>query len=160
MDELVEYLERNRALYTREALTRQLIEAGHDPADVEAAWARIDVDEGRPPGTADRRNQAALIVAIAYLGTLAVFFAGYTDAERYPYGGTLAPWVLAVVLFIPGIVGFARARQNERLRHATAGALLPALAVPLAFLVGLSGLCIATYPPYQGAFQPPAVEDQ
>ena len=159
MDELVDYLRRNRASYTREALTRQLLDAGHDPAAVEDAWARLELGDAVLPGTADRRNQAALIVAIAYLGTLAVFFAGYTDAERYRHGGTLAPWVLAVVLFVPGIVGFARARQNERLRHATAGALLPALAVPLAFLVGLSGLCIATYPPYQGAFQPPVVED-
>jgi hypothetical protein len=42
MNEIDAYLAENRDRYTREALTNVLREAGHDPADIEAAWARLD----------------------------------------------------------------------------------------------------------------------
>ena len=62
MNELDDYLRANRDAFTREALTRRLVDEGHDPAEVEAAWTRIKVgdaidrpgpsspDEGRASG--------------------------------------------------------------------------------------------------------------
>jgi hypothetical protein len=37
-----EYIRSNRATYTREAIRAQLVNAGHDPADVDAAWDRVE----------------------------------------------------------------------------------------------------------------------
>lgn len=40
--ELVAYIRENRDRYTREAITRHLVGAGHAPEDVEAAWAAVE----------------------------------------------------------------------------------------------------------------------
>jgi hypothetical protein len=37
-----EYIRSNRATYTREAIRAQLVSAGHDLADVDAAWDRVE----------------------------------------------------------------------------------------------------------------------
>ena len=47
MNEIDAYLAENRDRYTREALTKVLREAGHDPADIEAAWARLEAPAAR-----------------------------------------------------------------------------------------------------------------
>ena len=39
---ILRYISANRDTYTREAITRQLIEAGHDPAEIEQAWESIE----------------------------------------------------------------------------------------------------------------------
>jgi hypothetical protein len=37
-----EYIRSNRAIYTREAREARLLRAGYDPADIDAAWDRVE----------------------------------------------------------------------------------------------------------------------
>src|SRR6266508_4221530 len=51
-DELERYIREHRATYTREALTKELIDAGHDPSAISAAWASVEAGDqstGEPP---------------------------------------------------------------------------------------------------------------
>jgi hypothetical protein len=55
--DVVRYIRDNRPIYTREAIRRRLIEAGHAEADIDAAWAAVEADEpppapGGPPAAA------------------------------------------------------------------------------------------------------------
>jgi hypothetical protein len=47
--DLIRYIRDNRPIYTREAIRRRLIEAGHAEADVDAAWAAVEADAPPPP---------------------------------------------------------------------------------------------------------------
>jgi hypothetical protein len=83
VNELDEYLRANRDSFTREALTRRLIDEGHDPAEVEAAWARVKVGDGaaatpiegppRRPGIGTFLLMGAVVVGYGYVGAFGVF---------------------------------------------------------------------------------------
>jgi hypothetical protein len=39
------YIRQNRDIYTQEAIDRALVDAGYDPADIQAAWAAIESEQ-------------------------------------------------------------------------------------------------------------------
>jgi hypothetical protein len=47
--DIIRYIRENRPIYTREAIRRRLLEAGHSEADIDAAWAAVETDEPAPP---------------------------------------------------------------------------------------------------------------
>ena len=47
---IADFIRDNRRRYTREAIRQQLIEAGHDPAAIDATWAALDAPD--PDATA------------------------------------------------------------------------------------------------------------
>jgi hypothetical protein len=46
---VLDYIRANRGTYTREAIRRALLEAGHDEVAIDAAWAELDHEQ--PPAT-------------------------------------------------------------------------------------------------------------
>jgi hypothetical protein len=48
--DLIQYIRQNRDIYTREAIDRQLLNAGYNPADVEAAWNAVEAESPLQPG--------------------------------------------------------------------------------------------------------------
>jgi hypothetical protein len=64
-DPIEDYIRANRAGHPREALTEQLVAAGHDRAAVEAAWKRLSIPAGEEepaPLLGQSSNQAGVIV--------------------------------------------------------------------------------------------------
>jgi hypothetical protein len=97
-----DYIRQNHDRYTREAVRDQLLAAGHDPAAIDAAWARVD--EGRPAATPlgwrPGWREYLLLLVVGAIGA-AIVWAGE------PYGaGMIAPVAYAVIL----TVGFGAAK--------------------------------------------------
>src|SRR5918998_4279177 len=42
---IADYIRENRGRYTREAIRQQLIDAGHDPKEIDATWAVLDAPD-------------------------------------------------------------------------------------------------------------------
>jgi hypothetical protein len=142
--DIVAYLRANSGRYTREALDARLTAAGHPPEAVASAWSVV-LAEDSAAGLRDRRGQTAGIIALAYVVTwllvtvLAIIPSG---------GGTYSPvallaGILAVALFIPGIIAVAIARSTGWLRRADAGRVVAFAFVPLLILFALAGSCVS-----------------
>src|SRR4051812_618619 len=64
--DVVGYLRRNAVRYTRDALDKQLIAAGHPPEAIAAAWAALEAEDDAA-GRRDRRRETAAIIGGSYL---------------------------------------------------------------------------------------------
>ena len=142
--DMVAYIRTNSSRYTRDALDQRLVAAGHSPETIAAAWSVVE-SEDTQAGRKDRRGQTAGIIALAYFVTwllvtlLAIIPSG---------GGTYSPvvllaGVLAVALFIPGIIAVAIARSTGWLRRADVGRVVAFAIVPMLILFALAGTCVS-----------------
>ena len=142
--DLVAYLRANSGRYTREALTQRMAVAGHPPEAIAAAWAAIEVEDDAA-GVRDRRGQTAAIIAGAYFVTwllvlvLAIIPSG---------GGVYSPiallaGVLAVALFVPGIIAVALAKSTGWLRRASVSRVVAFSFLPLLILFAIAGTCVS-----------------
>jgi hypothetical protein len=142
--EILDYIRANWTRYTREALTKQLVDAGHDRAAVDEAWQAVvaEAEAAAGPNPWPRFWRAfgltALVGAVLIVvGWSQVSFFGST-------GGIIlaALLVYGVALLVPFIVGAAIVGFSRPRVSATTLAGM-ALWVPI-ILVGLSaGTCIA-----------------
>lgn len=142
--EIEAYLREHGATYTSDALRKELIAAGHDPADVDAAireWesARAGEATAAAAGTADQRTfrNGALGLHVGALVAvfLIVIILNGTDALGYAVIG-------AVVLAILLAVGLAISYLIGRALLPRTGAAV-ALVVPLISAFALGGTCLA-----------------
>jgi hypothetical protein len=143
------YIRSARLEYTREAIDDRLRAAGYADDDVAEAWRRV-LAEDQAAGLADRRGLASRIVMLSYVGFW-LFYAvasAVTPGRGYLDFRGLAVIVLGFVLLVPMLVGIATVRRSRRLRLATSGAVLSAIAAPIVLLVGIGGVCLAAYPPF------------
>jgi hypothetical protein len=158
MNDLDEYLRANRDAFTREALTRRLVEAGHDPAAVEASWARIQEEESgagpraagppRRPGIGTFLLILAVVVGYGYvtfLGFGGIGFMAYygpTPATGANPVATLLEAVYAIAMLLG--LGYSVRRLYRAPSLGTGDlAIGSALAISVAVLVGINGACIA-----------------
>ncbi len=143
--DLVAYLRANSSRYTREALDPRLaVAAGHPPEAIAAAWARSS-PRTSAAGARDRRgrrpgsSRGAYVVTWLLVTVLAILPSG---------GGTYSPvallaGILAVALFIPGIIAVAIARSAGWLRRAGVGRVVAFAFVPMLILFALAGTCVS-----------------
>ena len=154
MNELDEYLRANRDAYTRDALTQRLVEEGHAPADVEAAWARIEerplsqwgpgeAPVHPPHGTVGIGTWAlALVAVLAYGG--AIVAAVFTIS----YGGAVSILMIAyVIAMLVGLVYSARRLVVAPTRGTGWAPIWGAVGLAFVIFVGLSGACLAALGP-------------
>ena len=141
--DVVAYLRANSTRYTREALDARLAAAGHPPEAVAAAWSVVQ-SEDSAAGRRDRRGQTAGIIALAYIGTwLLVTFLVIAPSNAAYDSGPILAGILAVALFIPGIIAVAIARSTGWLRRAGVGRVVAFSFVPMLILFALAGTCVS-----------------
>ena len=147
-----EYIRANRRTYTREAIRQQLIEAGHDPAAIDATWEMLHAPDPDEAGVAGEgfwgRFFLVLLginVAVLLLVALGTGMLGNLPA----YGVVLI--VLAVALGIGALIswGIVAAVGPEKLGRTTA--MVVGAVVPAVFAVLIGGTCYALI----GAIGPP-----
>jgi hypothetical protein len=135
--EIKQYLDEHGATYTRDALRRSLVDAGHDPAAVDAALHEWEARATNPASATDRRRfwrwafglHAAVLVLIAIASLVIGSFA-------------TGSWGLLIVLAVALLIGFGISgligRGAVQGRGLTAALVLPAIS---ALLIG--GSCLA-----------------
>ncbi len=142
--DIAAYLRANGTRYTREALDQRLLEQGHSPEAIAAAWATVEAEDAAA-GRRDRRGQTTAIIGIAYVATwLLVTLLAIVPSG----GGTYSPvallaGVLAVALFIPGIIAIVIARSTGWLRRADTGRVVAFALVPMLILFAIAGTCVS-----------------
>ncbi|MEX0626984.1 MAG: hypothetical protein WD402_10600 [Chloroflexota bacterium] len=136
--EIETYLREHGATYTTESLRKQLIGAGHDPDEVDAALRESEA--WRAPQLAEARGSRSrfwwsvfgLHLAVLVGVSVWVFTRNYTYA---PFAAVILGLMLLGGLGISGLIG--------RMLQPRTG-LMAALIVPLISALGLGGLCLAT----------------
>jgi heme A synthase len=143
-DPIVEYIRANRTSYTRDAMRDRLIDAGHDPAAVDAALeADAKAATARPPSSWVEQNLrlvTALLVVAAYVG-MWIVFALLTNWDAPGYV-TVTTWVFAAVLGLFGIVSLVYVGMTKRLTAGGEAAIVGAMIIPIVLLLILAGLCV------------------
>jgi hypothetical protein len=134
-DEIVEYIRRNRATYTKEALTQKLLEAGHSQFAIDAAFAAAERGETAPGP--DRRAPVAILIVVAYVATWLALVALTPMATR-TYG--IGPFILAVTLTVAALFSLWLIAASRALRSGQY--LAWAAVISVAMLVGVAGLCV------------------
>lgn len=154
MNELDDYLRANRGAYTREALTQRLREQGHDPADIEAAWARIEngPSAGRVPSAerVDAPAGRAGIGTALLIGLAVVVYGGailLAGAATTNGGGISVLMIVYIVAMLFGLVRSVRQLLSAPRRGSGIGPIWAAFGVAFVIFVGLSGACLVALGP-------------
>jgi hypothetical protein len=144
VNEIEEYIRANRQRYTRDAVTEQLRASGHDSAEIEAAWARVEAATPTvPPATAGPGTTLlAVLLGLGY--AFAIVAAGFAAF----LGGAVTVLMIAymVAMIAGGIWSIGRVMRAPSLREG-ASAIALAAGVSVVVFIGLSGTCFALLGP-------------
>ena len=134
--QILRYITDNRDTYTREVITRRLIEAGHDPAEIEQAWESIE------PRIVPR-SEGGLPEDIAFWFTVYVVVLYGLTFVVYALGiGELAI-ILGIFLLLGAMISTRMVRSSTAVAKGAASGLLIAALIPFVLLVIIAGLCTA-----------------
>ena len=159
-DYLDKYLAEHHERYTREALTKELIEAGNDPAAVEAAWARLAPSAEAaapnaglwPPGSAESGERGIGSSAGSVLATIVIvcaYGASILAAGAAAFfGGAVTVLMIAYVIAMGAGLVYSL-RRLDRATSARDGAEGVGIVFVISVLIfiGLSGTCFVLLGP-------------
>ncbi len=140
---IADYITANRRKYTRQAIRQQLIDAGHDPAEVDRTWAALEAKD--PDAVIGERfwGRFALIV-IGINVAVFLLVAVLTGMLAYIAAGAMVlPVIFAVILGIGALIawGIVALTGPDKMGHTTA--LVVGISVPLLFALLIGGSCYA-----------------
>jgi hypothetical protein len=148
-----DFISKNRKKYTREAITQQLIEAGHDPADVDATWAALDTPDPDEAGLAGEGFWSRFFLFLVGLNVGVFLLVGLTTGmfQNLAGGGGVLAGVFAVALGIGALIawGIVAAVGPDKMGRTTATII--GAVIPLVFALLIGGSCFAL----AGAIGPP-----
>lgn len=142
--EIVRYIEEHREVYTREAIDRNLREAGYDPAEMAEAWRSIEASATKRE--VSRRFWVVFLIYIAGLYGMTFVLSDYWLEVRASLGealnsGTL--WIVSMSLLIAAVVSILLVWGSRKAAFAAVNVFLVAILVPFVFVVVISGLCLS-----------------
>ena len=145
--EIARYIVENRGTYTRDAIRRQLVDAGHDPAEIDETWRALESGEARV--TLSRRFWLGFLTYVILLyGLTFLAFEYVSTLSEDTYGvGTM---ILFLMLVVGLIISVALVHRNRPVMLGLAGGLLTAILLPFVVLVIISGLCVVVARPSFG----------
>jgi len=107
MTDPIEYISANRDRYTREAITEQLVKAGHDPGSIKDAWARSDAAVESAAYPAGRPRYGLVALVLLALGGLVTFVIW---SDLYAAGGFIATLSYVITGLVTMGIGIALTR--------------------------------------------------
>ena len=140
---IADFIRDNRRRYTREAIRQQLIEAGHDPAEIDATWAALDApDPDEAAGEGFWGRFWLFLVGLNVAIFLLVVFATNMIASL-TQGSFVLAIVLAIALAIGALIawGIVAATGPTKLGRTTA--MVVGGVIPLIFALLIGGSCYA-----------------
>jgi len=149
-DYLDTYLAEHQEQYTREALTQVLLDAGHDPEAIAAAWERLERSHSSATPSAPAPGPGRGPTFLTVFGTIVVVLAYGVSIvaalAAIAVGGAVSVLMVAyVAAMIAGLV--YSVRRITRTPSAGTSEVAIALAISVAIFVGLSGTCFVLLGP-------------
>lgn len=136
--EIDRYLDEHGATYTREALRKGLLEAGHDPVAIDAAIHEWQARRTGGSGSDDRRTFRRWAILL-HLGALVATLAGLVLLKGADAAGTILLGV--AVLAVAMLIGWAISSMIGRALLGSGTTI--ALIVPAISALALGGTCFA-----------------
>ena len=136
--EIRQYLEEHGREYTPEATRRALVEAGHDPAEVDAALSEWRDELGRPPTDARTRRSFEMWAAGIHAAVFVLLVLAFTVGGVMGAYGIIAVSIVLVVLFIGWLISAVIGR-----RLLPGSGLGVALIAPVVSALLIGGTCLA-----------------
>jgi hypothetical protein len=147
---IADFIRANRKRYTREAIRQQLVEAGHDPADIDATWEMLHAPDPDEAGVAGEGFWGRFWLYLIGLN-VAVFLLVVLSTGALAFGGVVLAIVLAIALGIGALIswGIVAATGPAKMGRTTAMVIGGVIPLIFAFLIG--GTCYGLV----GSFGPP-----
>jgi hypothetical protein len=147
---IADYIRANRARYTRDAIRRQLLAAGHDPAEIDRTWAILDTpDADDVAGEGFWRRFAVILIGVN-IGIFLVI--GLLTGMLSNVGASAVLLVIfAVVLAIGALIAWGVVALTGPAKMSPTTATVIGSAIPLFFALLVGGSCYAL----AGAIGPP-----
>jgi hypothetical protein len=147
---IADFIRDNRKRYTREAIRQQLVDAGHNPADIDATWEMLhapDPDEAAVAGQGFWGRFWLYLIGL----NVAVFLLVVLSTGALAFGGVVLAIVLAIALGIGALIswGIVAATGPAKMGRTTAMVIGGVIPLIFAFLIG--GTCYGLL----GSFGPP-----
>ena len=142
---IADYIARNQGKYTREAIRQQLIDAGHDPADIDATWAVLytpDPDETSVAGESFWPRFFLFLVGLNVAVFLVVALSTRMLEHLAAGGGALAG-IFAVALGIGALIAWGIVAAVGPAKMGRTTALVIGAVIPLVFALLIGGSCFA-----------------
>ncbi|MDQ3328485.1 MAG: hypothetical protein M3506_08195 [Chloroflexota bacterium] len=135
--DIIQYIRTNRGTYTNEAISRSLLDAGHEPAAVEAAWWAVEAGQNTPSPVRKSKIRRTPSFWLTLLGYPTVLIA-LTALADYLIGATFASQVFVVGLGIAGVTALVLVIARRRIAVAAGLAAALTLLVLVAIIAALS----------------------
>ena len=140
-----DFISKNRKKYTRDAITQQLVEAGHDRADVDATWSALDTPDPDEAGLAGEGFWSRFFMFLVGLNVAVFLLVALTTGmlTNVAGGGGALAAVFAVALGIGALIswGIVAAVGPDKMGRTTA-TIIGGL-IPLVFALLIGGSCFA-----------------
>lgn len=147
---IADYIRANRARYTREAIRQQLIDAGHDPAEIDRTWAILDTPDADDVAGEGFWRRFALIVIGVNAGIFLVI--GLLTGMLLSVGASaVLLGIFAAVLAIGALIAWGIVGLTGPANMSPTTATVIGSAIPLLFALLIGGSCYAL----AGAIGPP-----
>jgi len=143
---IADFIRDNRQRYTREAIRQQLIEAGHDPVEIEATWAALDAPD--PDATAGEGFWGRFWLFLAGLN-IGVFLLVFLLTGMW--NSSVLAVVFAIALIIGALMAWGTVAATGPAKLGRTTALVIGGVIPLVFALLIGGSCYAL----AGAIPPP-----
>ena len=142
---IADYIAKNQGKYTREAIRQQLIDAGHDPAGIDATWAILDTPDPDEAGLAGEGFWSRFFLFLVGLNVAVFLLVALTTGmlTNFAGGGGALAAVFAVALGIGALIswGIVAAVGPDKMGRTTATII--GAVIPLVFALLIGGSCFA-----------------
>ena len=146
---IADFIAKNQGKYTREAIRQQLIDAGHDPADIDATWAILDTPDPEQAGLAGEGFWPRFFLFLVGLNVAVFLLVALSTGmlEALTTGGGALAGVFAVALGIGALLawGIVAAVGPAKLGRTTAIVVGGVIPIVFALLVGGSCYALASF---------------
>ena len=147
-----EYIRANRRKYTREAITKQLEEAGHDRAAIDATWAALESRD--PDETVGQAFWGRFWLFVLALNAGALLLVGAFSGLLIGGGALFVLVILGVALAIGALIAWGIVALTHPTEMGRGTAMLVGGLVPLLFTFLIAGSCYALVAGLGGAGTP------
>lgn len=141
---IADFIRENRKRYTREAIRQQLVDAGHDPADIDATWEMLhapDPDEAGVAGEGFWGRFWLYLIGLNVAVLLLVALATGMLVNLPAYSVVLI--ALAVTLGIGALIAWAIVAAVGPTKLGRTSAMVIGAVIPLVFAFLIGGSCYA-----------------
>jgi hypothetical protein len=141
VERIVEYIQLNRATYTRDAITQKLIDEGYNEHDIEAAWRIVEdanVEHRNPVERPVYKRWefwviVVSVVAVVYWTVYLGFYSGLVDKNLCQ----LAAWLIVGLQIVLLVISFGNRFHRKILSKGIIyGLVFADLIVPIFLLLG------------------------